>query len=311
MRRAVVLGSSGFLGAHCVEQLAARAGSAQVFALARRPEAGPPLPEGVAPLALDLAEPGALERWCRDFRPTCLLSLAALARAADCERDPELARAQNVLVPARLARIAKASGARLVHVSTDLVFGARPPAAGGFREDDEPAPLGAYGRTKAAGEAALLAVEPSALVVRLPLLSGPAHGRGLGATESVVRAVQSGRTPELFVDEWRTPLDVRDAAAALVELCAGNLAGRLHVAGPRRLARLELGLIALEAAGWTPAGARRAVRAAARSELATGAPRAADVSLDASRARALLATRLRDVAEAEREPWAPPRADLA
>jgi dTDP-4-dehydrorhamnose reductase len=66
----------------------------------------------------------------------------------------------------------------------------------------------------------------------------------------------------------------------------------LHVAGPERLSRLELGHLVLEANGHTSRSARERVRAATRAEVGLARQRPADVSLDASRARALLATPL-------------------
>ena len=90
----------------------------------------------------------------------------------------------------------------------------------------------------------------------------------------------------MCVDEWRTPLDVAEAAAALVELAGREEAGLLHVAGPERLSRYELGVAVLRAQGVEdPAAALEAVSSA---DFEAPEPRPRDVSLDASRARALL-----------------------
>lgn len=314
-----MLGATGFLGAHVVAAAAggpvakgkfgraqtAGSGFATVIAASRRPErAGELSPARVFPaprrVAIDCTESRALVRALDEHQPQVVLSLAALSRAAACEEHPAQAQAVNADAPRCLAAWCRRNAARLVHVSTDLVFGERPPAAvSGFLESEQPAPLSVYGRTKLAGEAAVLEEHCEALVVRLPLLFGPAHGRALGASQSVVRAAAEGHVSRLFVDEWRTPLDVRDAAAALLELALGPAAserGVLHVAGPQRLSRYELGLLALQAAGFArPATLLRATR---QAELAAGAPRPADVSLDARRAKRLLETRLRAAHEA-------------
>jgi dTDP-4-dehydrorhamnose reductase len=222
------------------------------------------------------------------------VNAAALARVDQCEREPALAERLNAELPAELARRTRGAGLRLVHVSTDLVFGATAPRVGGFREDDPPAPVHVYGRTKAAGEARVRAENPAALVVRLPLLHGDSAGRGLGASDQLLAALARGERPALFSDEWRAPLAVADAAEALLELAARTCAGILHVAGPARLTRLELGLAVLRAHGLD---ATR-VRAATRAELGLAATRPADVALDAARARGLLATPLRAVSAA-------------
>jgi dTDP-4-dehydrorhamnose reductase len=241
---------------------------------------------------LDATDPGRIERFLDGLRPARILQCAALSSAADAEARPELARALNVDLPASVALWCARTGARLVHVSTDLVFGGREPPATGFREEDPPAPLSVYGRSKAAGEAAVLEACPSALVVRLPLLCGDSFGRGRGASDSLLAAIARGERPTLFSDEWRTPLDVADAARALVELAGADASGLLHVAGPDRLSRHELGLVVLQSRGMSAEAAAAAIRSGTRSEAGMERVRARDASLDARRAASFLATPL-------------------
>jgi dTDP-4-dehydrorhamnose reductase len=288
-RELLVLGASGFLGPHLVR--AARRAGWRVSAAARAPAALPEFP-GAAPDArvrFDATEPDALARLLDERAPDAMLCAAALSRIDACERDPALAHALNVALPAAAAALAQARGIRLVHLSTDLVFGARPPRGARFDEADEPAPLHAYGRSKAEGEACVLATDARALVVRLPLLYGDSLGRGLGASDQLLAALARGERPALFVDEWRTPLEATNAAEALVELVSSAASGLLHVAGPERCNRHDLGLALLRAL--SPGGGER-IRAARRAELGLELQRAEDVSLDARRALTLLATEL-------------------
>jgi dTDP-4-dehydrorhamnose reductase len=241
---------------------------------------------------VDLVAPRALEALLDELGPRTIVLSAALSRIADCEADPALAEATNAALPERAARWAAANGARLALVSTDLVFGGAPPVGERFAEDDPPAPLHRYGRTKAEGEERALLADPRALVVRLPLLFGDSRGRGQGATDAVLAAVARGERPRLFEDEWRTPLDVDDAAAATLEAAGTALTGRLHLAGPRRLSRFALGREALLArdGGVDP---EMVLEPSTRAEAGMAESRAADVSLDASRAVRYLRTPLR------------------
>jgi dTDP-4-dehydrorhamnose reductase len=281
----LVLGASGFLGLPVLEH-ARRADFPRVVGAARRP----PALTGTEGRAIELAHATQLDRLLDETDPTHVILCAAASRAEACRRDPAGARAMNAELPERVARTCAVRGARLVHVSTDLVFGAREPRGARFAEDDAPAPLSLYGCTKAEGEARALAALPAALVVRLPLLFGDSRGRGLGASDALLAELERGGTPTLFEDEWRTPLDVDEAAAALLELARGEARGLLHVAGPVRLSRHELGLALLRAHGH--ARPESLVRVVRRAEVTAGVERPRDVSLDGTRALALLVTPL-------------------
>ncbi len=290
-RAVLILGASGFLGPHLVA--AARRAGWRVLAAARAPHAAPEL-GGAAPdesRVWDAETPGALARLLDELRPDALVLAAALARVEACEREPARAARLNAALPEEAARLCQARGLRLVHVSTDLVFGARPAGARFYREQDPPAPAHVYGRSKAEGEARVLAAYPEALVVRLPLLYGDSGGRALGATDAILAALARGERPALFTDEWRTPLEAGNAAEAVLELVSATACGRLHVAGPVRLSRHELGLALLGARGFAPDEAHARLRAVTRAELGLEA-RPADVALDSTRARALLAAAL-------------------
>ncbi|HEX6883306.1 MAG TPA: sugar nucleotide-binding protein [Planctomycetota bacterium] len=297
----LLVGASGFLGPHLVR--AARRRGLRVAAASRRPAAGPRAP-GTVPdelHELDAAVPDAAQRLAallEAVQPSALLLAAACARVEECERDPERAAALNVALPAAAARLARARGLRLVHLSTDLVFGARPPRGARYAEDDPPSPVHAYGRSKAAGEAAVLAADPPALVLRLPLLYGDSFGRGLGASDHVLAALARGEQPALFTDEWRTPLEAGNAAEAVLELLAGDARGLLHLAGPARLNRHELALAVLAARG--RAGEAGRLGAVTRAARGLAAQRPADVSLDAGRALTLLSMPLLGPTEALR-----------
>lgn len=275
-RPLVVLGGSGFLGAQVLRRAAA-AGWERTVSLSR-----------ATGLDLATADPRTIESALRAHSAGAVLLCAAMAKIDECEREPERAAATNTRAPESVARACASLGLRLVHVSTDLAFGATPAPPGGFRENHEPAPISVYGHTKVAGERAVLAAYPAALVARIPLLYGDSLGRGLGATDGLLAALARGETPTLFTDEWRTPLDVLDAADALLELTLGSVSGLLHLAGPERLSRAELGRRALLAAGLPVT-----FRTASRSTAPANNVRPADVCLDTSLARRLLRTRLR------------------
>lgn len=169
--------------------------------------------------------------------------------------------------------VARCAPSRLVHMSTDVVFSGtlgRP-----LRESDVPDPVTDYGRWKARSEELVLAQRPDALIVRTSLIY-----RGDGST----RHEQLARDPSasFYDDELRSPIQVGDLAAAILELAALDVAGPLHVAGADGISRLEFARLI---GGASVRGGPRPPR------------RPGDCRLDSSRAQALLATRLRGARE--------------
>lgn len=300
--RLLVLGGSGYLGVHAVEAALDAGSWEQVTLGARRPDAAPltSAHAGHARLvrvAVDLlaaGEPAAALDRCA---PTHVLLAAAEADGGACERDPERARRLNSEVPGEVARWCATWGARLVHCSTDLVFGAEAPPAGGFDESHAVGPQGVYGRTKADGEAAVLAACPAALVARLPLLYGDGRGRPKGAGDSLFAGLAAGRRTVLFDDEWRQPAEVREVAEVLLELALGDASGRVHVACAEPVTRAELGRLALAARAAAGEAPLPEPEVGPRALLGLAESRPARLTLDVSRLRALLGRALRSPAE--------------
>jgi dTDP-4-dehydrorhamnose reductase len=166
--RLLITGAGGLLGAYLLRELVNREG----ILTWGGPGGGERFGRRLRPI--DLTDTMAAATAFRDDRPDVIVHVAALARVADCWRDPQKAWNTNVTATSTLAELAEKTTARLVYVSTDLVFdGEHAP----YRETDEPMPGSAYGRSKRAGEDRVLAI-PRSAVARVSLLYGPSlHGR--------------------------------------------------------------------------------------------------------------------------------------
>jgi dTDP-4-dehydrorhamnose reductase len=150
--------------------------------------------------------------------PATVLNAAAYNRVDDAERDPAPAFAANAVGAHHLASAAARLGARLVHLSTDYVFGG---AGGGpFTEDEPPAPLNAYGVSKLAGEQLVRAASPRHLVVRTCGLYGLAGSRGKGGNfvETMLRLAREGKPIRVVDDQVVTPTYTLDLAQAIRRL---------------------------------------------------------------------------------------------
>lgn len=260
----LITGSSGYLGG----ELARRAPDATGTYLTG---------ERRGAVRLDVRDGDAVVRLMRELRPE------AVIHTAYSEAGDDGARAVNVEGSRAVARAAAEVGARLVHVSTDLVFdGAlgRP-----YTEDDDPHPMMEYGRQKLAGEAAVRDELPDALVVRTSLIYGGAE------PSRHEQAVLDASSMRFFTDELRNPVQVGDLAAALLELARSDAGGTLHVAGSDAVSRYEFARLVAAAAGRDPDELKAGLAAEHPS------PRPLDCRLDSSRARARVSVRLRGVRE--------------
>ena len=248
-RRLLVTGGSGFLGRQIVNGTASEPW------------------EVVAPSsqALDLRNADSVMPFVLDWKPTAIIHAAY-------RRDD---RASIVDATRNIAEAAESCGTRLVHVSTDALFRGR---LAPYREIDEPTPIHDYGRFKAEAERVVATIAPDAVIVRTSLLYG---SHELSIHELAVRDVISGRAQtSFFTDEIRSPVNVDDLAAALVELAGRHdLAGRLHLAGPEPLSRADLAIRTARRHGWDDSrlqfstieesGLRRPSRVVLDSSLAT------------------------------------------
>jgi dTDP-4-dehydrorhamnose reductase len=234
----------------------------------------------VRSVALDVRDAGAVARLMSAEAPDAVIH-TAYVQAGDA------AHAVNAQGAAHVAAAAHGSGARLVHVSSDAIFrgdGDRP-----LREDDEADPVTPYGATKAAAEPAVLAAHPGAILARTSLLyGGPGHEPS--PHEELALAVARGeRELAFFSDEIRSPIQVADLAAALVELAAMPARrGPLHVGGADAVSRLAFARLIVTAHG---EDTDRLVGRPAPPDRPRNCP------LDSTRAQAVLHVRLRGVRE--------------
>ncbi len=135
-----------------------------------------------------------------------------------------------------VAEACAAARCRLVHMSTDVVFGGRPTP---YTERDVPDPLIDYGVDKRDAELAVAAIDPTAAILRTSLMYGTDTASPF-QTElaSALRRGHSNMT--FFTDEFRCPVHAADVALAIGAVAAQrDVGGVLHVAGPERVSRLD------------------------------------------------------------------------
>jgi dTDP-4-dehydrorhamnose reductase len=280
--RLVVFGGGGFVGGHLAASALRRGWEVHVAERVQFPGGLP----GARWHLLDITDATAVRRLLDSLAPQAVVDVAAVADIDRAEREQEVAWAVNVEAARTIASACAACGAYFLYFSSDAVFAG---IAAGYAEEDLPAPVNFYGRTKAEGEKAVLAADPGAGIVRLSLVLGFPVTEGnsfFAALEAKLRAGQEVAAP---ADEIRTPVDVHTLADCVLELVGLRFAGVLHLGSTDSISRAEITRRAAELLGYP--GARLAVQTAG----AAGAGRAArhkNGIIRVDKARALLKTPL-------------------
>lgn len=237
---------------------------------------------GDGALDLDLSDPDSIRRAFDAAAPKVVVHAGAEADPDVCERDPERARKVNVDAVKTLAMLCGASGARLVHFSTDLVFDGE---RGWYGEDDRPVPRGVYARGKLASEEAALVRAPGAAVLRVSAVYGRPLGGRTGFIDHLRAKLAAGEPAGAFTDQWRTATAADQLPEVLVKLLADpDLEGVFHWGGADRATRFEAAVTFARVMGFD----ERLIRPGRAVDAKFASPRPRDTSLDSSRLAAAI-----------------------
>lgn len=230
----LISGGSSYLGQHLVEMALAGGYELVYTFFSHDPLA---LPAGHP---LDICDGQAVMALVTAFQPQVIIHLAGSNRPAGTMDRVIRQGAVNI------CQAAGRVGARLIHLSTDVVFDGRQAP---YRESDSPTPIHAYGRAKAFAET-VVCQYPNHVIVRTSLIYGLKRmDRG---TEWVREALLAARPVTLFTNQFRNPVWAESLSAACLELAAMDYCGMLHVAGRERLSRADFGVRLLDWWGVQP-----------------------------------------------------------
>jgi dTDP-4-dehydrorhamnose reductase len=184
--------------------------------------------------ALDVGDHDAVRQVVEPRRADAVLNFAAFTRVDDNETDQARAFRDNALGPQHLALAARASGAVLLHVSTDYVFDGGKGSP--YDETDVPRPLSVYGRAKLAGERFVRDIAPASFVVRV----GHVYGGGNDYLSRAVRRLAAGEAVGGFADRWGSPTYVGHLAERILPLVLTGRFGLYHLGGPQPASWFEV-----------------------------------------------------------------------
>ncbi len=182
---------------------------------------------------LDVRDRDAVQKLVHSWQPDAIIHTAGSNRSPDMETVITRG-AENVTTAAGEV------GARLIHISTDVIFdGTQAP----YHETALPSPVHAYGKAKAAAEH-LVARISDHVIIRTSLIYG-LEIMDL-STKWIAEALTAGQEVTLFTDQIRNPVWTTTLCGSCLELVESEFTGILNVAGKQAMSREQLGLKLLD-----------------------------------------------------------------
>lgn len=227
-RRILVTGGSSYLGQHLLP-LARRQQYHILFTyFSHEPKSMPGESR-----QLDLRDSQAVSDLVSSWQPHAIIHLAGSDRSEDMS-------AVIVQGAKNIVRAAEDAKARLIHLSSDVIFDGR---HGPHPESEPPSPIHAYGEAKAAAESVVSAYTDH-VIIRTSLIYGLTH-MDYG-TQWMASTLQAGKPVTLFDDQFRNPVWAETLANGCLELVELDYRGILNIAGDQELSRADFGFRMLD-----------------------------------------------------------------
>jgi dTDP-4-dehydrorhamnose reductase len=243
----------------------------------------------------DFDVPASVTACLRETQPAMVINAAAWTAVDAAETNAEAAARANRDGPELLARYCGDAGIPLIHVSTDYVFDGLKGAP--YVESDPTNPTGVYGATKLAGEAAVLAACPSAVILRTSWVFAP---EGKNFVLTLLNAAKKTNKLRVVADQHGCPTGAPALASAILAIAdklaadpSGSWAGVYHAAGTGGTTWHGLAVALFEAAarhGVTPPE----IEPITTADWPTPARRPPDSRLDCGKLHATFGVRLPD-----------------
>ena len=215
-------------------------------------------------MQLDITNEEHVRRAVEAAAPSVLINCAATADVDRCEVEPDWAYAINEKGPRFLARACREFGADIVHVSTDYVFDGS--KEGFYTQEDEPRPLGVYGKAKLAGEFAVREEAERFYIVRTSWLFGKG-GKNFGSR--VIEYARKGAQLKGVIDQTSIPTYAPDLASRIEEIIGLSAHGLYQVTSSGPATWFDFARRALDLAGFGDVS----IEPVTRAELNQRAPR--------------------------------------
>lgn len=189
----------------------------------------------VIPLAhrdMEISDMNSVKRVFNKYNPDIIINTAAYIRVDDCEIEQDKAFLINALGARNVAVVAEELGAKLIHISTDYVFGGEAePRNIPYTEFDIPVPLSIYGKSKLAGEDLVRHLCSRHFIIRTSALFGVAGASGKGGNfvETMLKLAREQDELRIVDDRVFSPTYTKDLAGKIAQLVNTEYYGIFHI----------------------------------------------------------------------------------
>jgi dTDP-4-dehydrorhamnose reductase len=225
----LIIGNAGMLGRELVAECASRDANTRSL-------------DG--PSELDITDADAVSAVLRRQPPAVVINATGYTDVDGAETNPDEADRINATGPGNLARVCRELDCTLVHFSTDYVFDGR--AGRPYLAQDEPNPINVYGRSKLAGERAIVESGCRHLLIRTSWLFA-AHGRNFVRT--ILAAAGRKSTLNVVNDQHGRPTYCPDLARMTLDLLDRNAHGTYHAGNDGHCTWFDMATAIVDVAG--------------------------------------------------------------
>ncbi|NMB80694.1 MAG: NAD(P)-dependent oxidoreductase [Ignavibacteria bacterium] len=192
---------------------------------------------------VDICDYASLEKIFQTFSPQIVIHTAAISNPEKADAiASDLVFEINVNTTKRIAELCDKYNAKLIYLSTDLVYAGYRGSM--LKEDAKLIPISLYAETKLMGEIKIQQTFNNYIILREALVYGIGLNHARNNFHLMYEKLSNGNPVVLFSDQFRTPLALKDSSRMVSELIEKNISGDvINFAGKERVSRLELGEI--------------------------------------------------------------------
>jgi len=245
MIKVLITGSNGFLGSNLVRFFAVRS-NYKVFSTSQKPSIDP-IRENF--LQGDLLDSSFIDNLFSRSYPDVVINTVSLVNVDQCEEAPGLAKKITVDTAENIAKASKRFGCSLIYISTDHLFDGKKSF---YSEEDTPAPVNVYGKTKLRAETITQEIVRDAVIIRTNFFGWSPQGHLSTFGEWVYNNLKEQKPMNLFTDYYFTPVEVTYLAEAIQTVAESDFSGIIDIAGSERCSKYEFGITLAEICGFNP-----------------------------------------------------------